>query len=197
MFALESVWEQVRAGGFYMVPILGASVIMFAMAIRRGVMVRYALRDLDRLEKDGVAALLHTYWLAPLCACYAAARCTDAEINDSLRDKLQKRFIRSLHTDGGAVLLCASLATLLGLLGTVSGMITSFEAIQTHGAGNTKSVAAGISIALITTQTGLLVGVTGVIAGQFLSRMTSRLKTRTALFCRELETFLAAGEEKA
>ena len=197
MVVLESLGAQIRAGGFCMIPIIGVGVIMFAMTIRRGILVCYSLRDLSRLEQDGVAALFHVSWLAPMCAQYAEIRSRDAEINNTLRDKLQKRFINNMRTDGKAVLLCASLATLLGLLGTVSGMILSFEAIQVYGAGNTKSVAAGISVALITTQTGLLVGVPGVIAGQFLTRMTSRLQTRSILFFRELETFLAKGEEAA
>ena len=52
---------------------------------------------------------------------------------------------------------CASIAPLLGLLGTVSGMVHTFKTIQQFGFGNPVLLADGISEALLTTQAGLLV----------------------------------------
>jgi hypothetical protein len=51
----------------------------------------------------------------------------------------------------------AAVAPLLGLLGTVTGMIATFDVLAVFGTGNAKAMAGGISEALITTQTGLLV----------------------------------------
>ena len=58
----------------------------------------------------------------------------------------------------------ASVSPLLGLLGTVWGMIQTFEVIQTQGMGVVGSLAGGISQALITTMAGLTVGIPALIA---------------------------------
>lgn len=62
----------------------------------------------------------------------------------------------------------ASIAPLLGLLGTVGGMIVTFQVIQEEGLGNVGSLAGGISQALITTFAGLSVGIPAVVANRYL-----------------------------
>ena len=62
----------------------------------------------------------------------------------------------------------ASVAPLLGLLGTVGGMIATFELIERHGAGDIGHLAGGISIALVTTYAGLVVGIPALVANRFL-----------------------------
>jgi biopolymer transport protein ExbB len=62
----------------------------------------------------------------------------------------------------------ASITPLLGLLGTVGGMIVTFQVIQEQGLGNVGSLAGGISQALITTFAGLSVGIPAVVANRYL-----------------------------
>jgi len=62
----------------------------------------------------------------------------------------------------------ASISPLLGLLGTVGGMILTFQMIQDEGMGNVGSLAGGISQALVTTFAGLSVGIPAVIANRYL-----------------------------
>lgn len=62
----------------------------------------------------------------------------------------------------------ASIAPLLGLLGTVGGMILTFKVIQTAGLGNVGSLAGGISQALVTTFAGLTVGIPSLVANRWL-----------------------------
>lgn len=62
----------------------------------------------------------------------------------------------------------ASIAPLLGLLGTVGGMIVTFQVIQEQGLGNVANLAGGISQALITTFAGLTVGIPAVVANRYL-----------------------------
>ncbi|MGE3165700.1 MAG: MotA/TolQ/ExbB proton channel family protein [Planctomycetota bacterium] len=64
----------------------------------------------------------------------------------------------------------ARAAPLLGLLGTVSGMIQTFSAMMVSSTGDPKALSAGISVALIATNVGLMVGLPGVIGMGFLSR---------------------------
>lgn len=71
---------------------------------------------------------------------------------------------------GQAILVFASVAPLLGLLGTVTGMIGTFEIITELGTGNPKMLSGGIGEALITTELGLIVAIPTLLFGHFLSQ---------------------------
>jgi len=81
------------------------------------------------------------------------------------------------------ILVLAGIAPLLGLLGTVLGMITTFDVIAEFGTGNSKAMANGISQALVTTQTGLVVAVPALFVGNILKRRAGRLKEDIISFC--------------
>ncbi|MGB2822938.1 MAG: MotA/TolQ/ExbB proton channel family protein, partial [Phycisphaerae bacterium] len=68
----------------------------------------------------------------------------------------------------------AGVAPLLGLLGTVSGMIATFDTISVAGTGNPRLLSGGISEALITTQLGLMVAIPLLLAHAWLSRWVER-----------------------
>ncbi|MEM9446465.1 MAG: MotA/TolQ/ExbB proton channel family protein [Verrucomicrobiota bacterium] len=68
------------------------------------------------------------------------------------------------------VALSAAAAPLLGLLGTVTGMINTFKMITIYGTGDAKMLSGGISEALLTTKWGLIVAIPSVIAASYLNR---------------------------
>jgi biopolymer transport protein ExbB len=68
------------------------------------------------------------------------------------------------------IALTAAAAPLLGLLGTVTGMITTFNMISLFGTGDPRTLSGGISEALITTEFGLYVAIPAVLVHAFLSR---------------------------
>jgi biopolymer transport protein ExbB len=70
--------------------------------------------------------------------------------------------------------LTAAAAPLLGLLGTVTGMITTFNMISLFGTGDPRTMSSGISEALITTEYGLIISIPALLLHAFLSR---RVKT--------------------
>ena len=70
------------------------------------------------------------------------------------------------------------MAPLLGLLGTVTGMIATFDAITEVGTGDPRTLAGGISEALITTELGLIVAIPTLLLGNFLSGVGERFKRR-------------------
>jgi biopolymer transport protein ExbB len=70
---------------------------------------------------------------------------------------------------------CSSIAPLLGFLGTVTGMIKAFEAIAAHGMNNPALVAVGISEALITTATGLMIGIPAMAFYNYFTSKVSKL----------------------
>lgn len=77
---------------------------------------------------------------------------------------------------GSAILVIAAVAPLLGLLGTVTGMISTFDIITEFGTGDPKLLSTGISEALITTKFGLVVAIPLLLMGNILSSWATRTK---------------------
>jgi len=81
-----------------------------------------------------------------------------------------------LNRFGAMILVIAAVAPLLGLLGTVTGMITTFDIITQFGTGDPKLLSGGISIALVTTEVGLAVAIPLLMAGNVLSGWSESIK---------------------
>lgn len=77
---------------------------------------------------------------------------------------------------GSAILVIASVSPLLGLLGTVTGMISTFDVITEFGTGDPKLLSGGISIALVTTKLGLTVAIPALMLGSLLSAWARNIK---------------------
>jgi biopolymer transport protein ExbB len=75
------------------------------------------------------------------------------------------------------------LAPLMGLLGTIVGMIRAFDAIAQAGAGDPAAVASGISEALITTASGLIVAIPTIVFHRYLSARADRAYKEIELYC--------------
>ncbi len=82
----------------------------------------------------------------------------------------------SLDRYGNFILVIAAVAPLLGLLGTVTGMIATFDIITTHGTGDPKLLSGGISEALVTTMLGLVVAIPLLLLGNLISGWASNIK---------------------
>ncbi len=82
----------------------------------------------------------------------------------------------SLDRFGNFILVIAAVAPLLGLLGTVSGMISTFDIITQYGTGDPKLLAGGISEALVTTMLGLIVAIPLLLIGNLLSGWAQNIK---------------------
>lgn len=82
----------------------------------------------------------------------------------------------TLDRFGAAILIAAAVGPLLGLLGTVTGMISTFDVITEYGNGNPKLLAGGISEALVTTEFGLMVAIPMLLIGNMLSGWAQRIK---------------------
>ena len=73
-------------------------------------------------------------------------------------------------------MVIASVAPLLGLLGTVTGMITTFDVITEFGTGDPKLLSGGISIALVTTELGLIVAIPALMLGSLLNAWARNIR---------------------
>ncbi len=81
------------------------------------------------------------------------------------------------------ILVLAAIAPLLGLLGTVTGMIATFDTITQFGTGNPKLLSGGISEALITTELGLIVAIPAVLFGNLLKGWSDQMKDTIEQLC--------------
>lgn len=97
---------------------------------------------------------------------------------DTLELKINEAIIKelpSLQTGEALLKIIAAVAPLLGLLGTVTGMIITFQAITIYGAGDPTAMAGGISSALVTTVQGLVVAIPTVLLHTFISGQSKRV----------------------
>jgi len=174
-----------RQGGWIMFPIALVSLAMWALIIDRlRALGRMASTDIPiseaiRIVREGSAESCRGEGLrACLVKRFNAQRSGDPSLDREILGQcaLQTRLGLDRYLPTIAVL--AGIAPLLGLLGTVLGMIQTFDVISLFGTGNAKAMAGGISVALITTQTGLLVAIPGLFLTGVLTRRARQLRTR-------------------
>lgn len=108
-------------------------------------------------------------------------------VKSSLEEKLG-----DLEKGMGLIKTIATLAPLLGLLGTVIGILVAFETIASSGMGDTTTFAGGISLALVTTILGLIISIPHYVGYNFLAH---KLDTLEALMNKDADTILI-GKEK-
>jgi biopolymer transport protein ExbB len=95
------------------------------------------------------------------------------EPRDLIEESMYERVLTSklrLNSFLPFIAICAASAPLMGLLGTVTGIINTFKMITVFGSGDVKSLSGGISEALITTKFGLIVAIPSLLLHAFLSR---------------------------
>lgn len=181
----RTLGEWIAGGRLFIWPILGVGVLGLLIASTRSLAL--ARLPLARTRIDAVLA-----WMA---GDRSAAAPIDAQSAQPLerilavgvatvglaraeREAALDRAVLSeappLQRGLALLLLLASIAPLLGLLGTVTGMIDFFTVIGAQGSGNARSLSGGISEALITTQAGMFVAVPLLVAHALLSRAAER-----------------------
>ena len=98
---------------------------------------------------------------------------------DHMEDIISEAILQEssvLNRFGTSVLVIASVSPLLGLLGTVTGMISTFDIITEFGTGDPKLLSGGISIALVTTELGLIVAIPTLMFGSLLAAWSENIK---------------------
>lgn len=175
-------YEYLQQGGWIMIPLCLTSVAMWALILDRFIRF-HGYTHADMAAQEALAALaadgpvlrgkgLRRELLAALLADRSGDEHLDRSILQQHALALRPRFRQNLQVIG----VLSAVAPLLGLLGTVLGMIETFEVIALFGTGNAKAMAGGISVALITTQAGLLVAVPGLLVSAALVRRARRLE---------------------
>ena len=102
---------------------------------------------------------------------------------DEAFDRFQEGRLENIGRDLLLLSALTAAAPLLGLLGTVIGMVTTFDAVSTHVGNTSVQVSKGISQALITTQCGLVIAIPGLIGAARLRRLMDHARVRLGI-CR-------------
>ena len=175
-----NVFDLLAAGGWVMPVIVLCSVIALGISIERSVALNsdriappHLLANVWKQLKAGeldaqrLKALRHG---SPLGAILAAGLANRSQGRDVMKESIQEaaghvvhdleRYLNTLGT-------VAAVAPLLGLLGTVVGMIRVFTEITVQGTGNANALAGGISEALITTAAGLVVAIPALVMHRY------------------------------
>ena len=182
------MWEIVRAGGPFMVPIILCSIIAAGILFerlwtlqRKRVLPQELIKRVNDLTAQNqvtpkvIEALEKN---SPLGRVLAAALANKDRGRAIMMERVEdtgrhvvhelERFLNSLGT-------IASISPLLGLLGTVAGIINSFKAVMLGGMGDPRMLAGGISEALVTTAGGLAVAIPSFIAYRYLRGKVERI----------------------
>ena len=174
------MFELLAAGGWVMPVIVLCSVIALGICIERSVALNpdriappHLLANVWKQLKAGeldAQRLKASRQGSPLGAILAAGLVNRSQGRDVMKESIQEaaghvvhdleRYLNTLGT-------VAAVAPLLGLLGTVVGMIRVFTEITVQGTGNANALAGGISEALITTAAGLVVAIPALVMHRF------------------------------
>ncbi len=198
-----------QAGGALVWPILTLALLALLLATERGLRLLWVRRPAARLLAGVMAAARRGDVGAAqdLCAgsslaegrvmaATLAVRQEPLELRDRVLDEAlmaemprQRRFLGSLQ-------VIAAVAPLMGLLGTVTGMIATFRVITEHGTGDPRMLSGGISEALVTTELGLLVAIPVLLLHAALAALYEARQQRLELHAQQLDNLLARqGQE--
>lgn len=177
------MFELVKSGGWLMIPIILCSVLSISIiaerfwslrrekvlpahlvanvwhAIKQGNMTRKEIESLSK--QSALGTILSAGLLNRNESRERIKECIEERGREVVHD--MERFLNTLGT-------IASISPLLGLLGTVVGMISVFAAITRHGVGDPAVLAGGISEAMITTAAGLTVAIISLIFYRYFRR---------------------------
>ena len=175
------MWEIVQAGGWLMLPIIACSVVAAAIILERlwtlqpnRVLPKDLTAEVWKWVRNGQLDPQHIQALhqgSPLGQVLAAGLLKREESREIVKESIEdtgRHVVHELERYLNPLGTIAAISPLLGLLGTVIGMVKVFAAITASGVGNPSVLAGGISEALITTAAGLTVAIPSLMGYRYL-----------------------------
>jgi len=187
----KSLFDTLKSGGLLVWPILAVGVLALLLAVEKGLFLFRVRSNSDRImqnisqmvendEIDSCTDYCRSNSQYPTCQIMASGlqhigqsqQVLEHSLHEALLQQIP-RFERFLPT----LAMLAGISPLLGLLGTVTGMITTFQVINLFGTGDPRMMSGGISEALITTQLGLMVAIPILFVHHFFERKVDIILT--------------------
>jgi len=199
----ETLWEHIQAGGTVMVPIFvmaGSALLvalfkLFALLAARKPSPRHVRALLEAVRNDDESGARNRAEAigGPAGRMLVAGVEHLREPRELIEEVMYERVLTTrlkLQRFLPFIAICAASAPLLGLLGTVTGIINTFKMITVFGSGDVKTLSGGISEALITTEYGLIVAIPSLLLHAFLSRrahsVIGQMETTAVAFVNEV-----------
>lgn len=190
------MWELVKAGGWLMLPLILSSIFTVAITIERCIRLKRSqvlpqALLVNATDADTVIAQLEQdeALKSPLGRILKAGYDHQAQGEQFARAQMEataSQEIGALEKNINFLGTLSAIAPLLGLLGTVLGIIESFLVIDVGSAGNASMMMPGISKALITTAVGMLIAIPAMIAYRYFQRVVheyiAELEQQSTLF---------------
>ena len=162
MFWLTDAFEAIRdfmgLGGPVLKAIAFTIFVMWVLIVERILYFRSTMKDLSRkIHDDWESRSERRSWHA-----------------HQIRELMISRFSLAVNRGIAMIQTLVALCPLLGLLGTVTGMITVFQVLAVSGSGNVRAMAGGVSQATVPTMAGMVGALSGVLFVTLLTRRASR-----------------------
>lgn len=170
------MFELVKSGGIMMIPLILSSVIAVAIIIERFMALRLhkvvpaeaierarKLAGMSKLADVQLDELRNSSLMGRVLASGLESRELPRHIMKENVEEAGRHAVHELERYLPALGTIVTIAPMMGLLGTVLGMISVFGAINAVGVGNPQQMAGGISEALITTVAGLMIAITTLV----------------------------------
>ena len=198
------MWELVKAGGWLMTPIVVCSILALVIIIERSHTLQFNKIAPNRLREQlttrlrengdiGRTQLMNVKEKTPLGDILATGLLYRQYGLDSMTMHMQNRAsvqVHQLEKNINMLGTIGAIAPLLGLLGTVLGIISSFLAITDGAMQDPTMLAAGVSQALITTAAGMIVAIPALVAYRYFQRriidINAQFETQAGLMIQEL-----------
>jgi len=177
------MFDIMLAGGWLMIPLVLCSIAVIAISLDRYTTLvpsKIAPKGLlaqtwDSLQQGKLdsSALQALKAGSPLGAIFASGLNSSRQGRDVMRDSMESQANHEIHRLErfmAPLQVISQVAPLLGLLGTVIGMIKVFTLMVVEGAGNAEVLAGGISQALVTTAAGLIVAIPAMLLHRYFQR---------------------------
>jgi len=174
------MWGFIVKGGWLMAPILLCSVIALTITIERFYNLREPkihpqdfvtkMKKLLNQRKINEAIAICSNSFSPISRIMETGILKIGSCRDEIKEAIEhagKRESSNLRKYLAVLATIAGISPLLGLLGTVTGMIKAFQVIAVKGVGHPTALAGGISEALITTAAGLVVAIPTLVAHNY------------------------------
>lgn len=201
--------ETIRSGGIIMIPLGICSVLALAIIIER----LWSMRRVKIIAPDVMVQIHHWIGQGVVEEAMALCRRVGTPMTNIVMAGLQssgqpRAVLRMTLEDAGRMEvpvlernlnwlgICATVSPLIGLLGTVTGMIRVFRVLALEGPGNPFALAGGISEALVTTATGLIIAIPSLLFYHYFTGKAESLVNEMEHQSLQLVNLLGGGERE-
>ncbi len=203
---MSSILTFIKNGGIMMYPLIFCSITMIAIAIERAIILRKAAVDGDALlaeikanytgqsETDRTQAMrICEKFGGPVGRMFARGLKNAQRPADAIEMAMEQEAsneVPILEANLVIIKTIVNIAPLLGLLGTIAGMISAFRSASQSGLSNPTQILGGISEALISTATGITLAAVGFVFYNYFTNLSRKIVEDMEYYGAELVNFL-------